>query len=166
MSAIIHLFLRLSSVFLKKVRITDDPDCIDSCEYMCYNNQTPVRKDESAMYDDIFERLGRSEFRSRFRLTPKDIDYIDRVGFEKIESHAADFVAKRIAPADIPNDGRHTPMRGHPVFTAQHACACCCRGCMYKWYRIPTGRELTVDEQKATVGILIEWIRREYERQK
>ena len=28
------------------------------------------------------------------------------------------FIAKRIAPADIPNDGKQTPMRGHPVFTA------------------------------------------------
>ena len=118
------------------------------------------------MYDDVFVRLGRSKFRSRFHLTQKDIDYIDRVGFEKIRSHAADFVAKRLAPADIPNDGRQTPMRGHPVFTAQHACACCCRGCMYKWYKIPNGRELTEDEQKTTVGILTEWIKREYERLK
>ncbi len=118
------------------------------------------------MYDDVFERLGRSEFRSRFRLTQKDIDYIDRDGFEKIGSHAADFVAKRLAPAYIPNDGRQTPMRGHPVFVAQHACACCCRGCMYKWYRIPPGRELTEDEQKMAVGILTEWIKREYRRLK
>ena len=27
-------------------------------------------------------------------------------------------------------------MRGHPVFLAQHACACCCRKCLYKWYKI------------------------------
>lgn len=116
------------------------------------------------MYDDVFERLGRSEFRSRFHLTQKDIDYIDRVGFEKIESHAADFVAKRLAPAHIPNDGRQTPMRGHPVFVAQHACACCCRGCMYKWYRISPDRELIDDEQKTAVAILVEWIKREYGR--
>jgi hypothetical protein len=36
-------------------------------------------------------------------------------------------------------------MRGHPVFIAQHACACCCRGCLEKWYRIPRGIPLTED---------------------
>ena len=32
-------------------------------------------------------------------------------------------IAGREAPAVIPNDGRQTPMRGHPVFIAQHATA-------------------------------------------
>ena len=25
------------------------------------------------------------------------------------------------------------------MFIAQHACACCCRGCLNKWYRVPQG---------------------------
>ena len=42
---------------------------------------------------------------------------------ETIRQHARDFIAKREAPAVIPNDGKQTPMRGHPVFIAQHATA-------------------------------------------
>lgn len=56
---------------------------------------------------------------------------------DTIRSHASDFVRTRLAPAQIPNDGKQTPMRGHPVFLAQHATGCCCRGCLYKWHRIP-----------------------------
>lgn len=38
-----------------------------------------------------------------------------------IRQHAQDFIAKREAPAFIPNDGKQTPMKGHPVFIAQHS---------------------------------------------
>ncbi len=62
---------------------------------------------------------------------------------DTIRSHARDFVRTRLAPAQIPNDGKQTPMRGHPVFLAQHATGCCCRGCLYKWHRIPQGVQLT-----------------------
>ena len=34
-------------------------------------------------------------------------------------------------------------MKGHPVFKAQHACGCCCRGCLEKWYRVKKGCGLT-----------------------
>ena len=43
----------------------------------------------------------------------------------------------------------------HPVFVAQHACACCCRGCLFKWYKVPQGRELTEEEQRRIVNLLI-----------
>jgi len=78
-----------------------------------------------------------------------------------IQTHAEDFVRLRLAPSDIPNDGKQTPMRGHPVFVAQHACACCCRGCLEKWYKIPKGIELSNDVQQGIVKILMAWIDRE-----
>lgn len=74
-------------------------------------------------FDALFARLATSEFRRRFRLKAEDIAYIERKGMETIRRHAADFVRMRLAPAVIPNDGRQTPMRGHPVFIAQHATA-------------------------------------------
>ena len=64
------------------------------------------------MYDNLFNNLSKSKFRSKFKLTPKDVEYIHSKGFNVIESHARDFIAKRIAPAYIPNDGKQTPMRG------------------------------------------------------
>lgn len=52
--------------------------------------------------------------------------------FCTIRQHAKDFIANREAPAYIANDGKQTPMRGHPVFIAQRATATCCRECMAK----------------------------------
>ena len=110
---------------------------------------------------DLFERLSGSAFRSRFHLSKKDKEYIAEKGLATIRKHAEDFVAKRLAPAVIPNDGKQTPMCGHPVFIAQHACACCCRGCLHKWYHVPVGRELTENEQERIVKLLMAWIERQ-----
>lgn len=113
------------------------------------------------MFNDIFERLAKSKFRSRFKLRDKEKQYIQEKGLEKIRSHAEDFISKRLAPADISNDGKQTPMRGHPVFIAQHATATCCRGCLEKWHKIPKGRDLTDVEQKYIVDIIMEWIKKQ-----
>lgn len=112
--------------------------------------------------DEALAKLQKSKFRSGFHLDEKNVRYIDEKGFDVIRSHATDFVAKRLAPAEIPNDGKQTPMRGHPVFVAQHACACCCRGCLNKWYRVPQGRALTESEQRRIVNLLMVWIEKEY----
>lgn len=87
--------------------------------------------------NNILDRLSQSKFRNSFHLKNKDIIYINEKGISKIEEHAYDFISKRLAPAIIPNDGKQTPMRGHPVFIAQHATATCCRGCLAKWHKIP-----------------------------
>ena len=113
------------------------------------------------MYDEIFDRLSKSDFRKKFKLNPKDRLYLEQKGFDTIRSHAVDFIAKRIAPADIPNDGKQTPMRGHPVFTAQHATATCCRGCINKWHKFPKDVQLTKEQQKYLVDLIVEWIKRQ-----
>lgn len=110
---------------------------------------------------DLFERLSKSSFRSRFRLSAKDKEYVASKGLATIRQHAEDFVARRLAPAVIPNDGKQTPMRGHPVFIAQHATGCCCRGCFSKWHHIPAGRQLTIVEQQYAVAVLMAWIERQ-----
>ena len=104
------------------------------------------------------ERLSRSAFRSRFRLSEKDKEYVRLKGEDTIRRHAYDFVEKRLRPARIPNDGKQTPMKGHPVFLAQHATACCCRGCLEKWHHIPGGRELSVEETDYVVEVIMRWI--------
>jgi len=112
--------------------------------------------------EQALEKLRRSSFRAGFHLTQREKKYIDEKGMDMIRTHAEDFIAARLAPAYIPNDGRQTPMRGHPVFIAQHACACCCRGCLEKWYKIPKGRELTSSQQQKIVNLLLAWIAGEY----
>ena len=111
--------------------------------------------------DEAFARLARSKFRSRFRLTAEDRAYIERVGLDRIRSHAADFVAQKLAPAIPENDGRQTPMRGHPVFKAMHGCAMCCRGCMEKWWKVKRGRALTETQKSRAVDFLMAWIERQ-----
>ena len=94
-------------------------------------------------YRQLLERLDNSKFRSSFHLKQKDIDYINEKGLDTIRQHAKDFIAKREAPAYIVNDGKQTPMRGHPVFIAQHATATCCRECIRKWHKMQSGKELS-----------------------
>ena len=58
------------------------------------------------------------------------------------------------------NDGKQTPMRGHPVFIAQHATATCCRECIRKWHKIQPGRELSQVQQEYLVDVIMTWIER------
>lgn len=108
--------------------------------------------------DNLFSALARSPFRQGFKLNPKDLAYLHAKGLPVILEHAADFVSKRLAPAMIANDGKQTPMRGHPVFVAQHATATCCRGCLEKWHQIENGRALTHDEINYILTILRRWL--------
>lgn len=118
-----------------------------------------------AVYEgNLWKRLSQSKFRSSFSLKANDRYYVSEKGMDTVRSHAQDFVKKRLAPAEPPNDGKQTPMRGHPVFAAQHATAVCCRGCLEKWHHIPRGRELTETEQKYIVNVIMEWIRRQLEK--
>ena len=113
---------------------------------------------------EALARLQKSDFRRRFHLSRQERAYVQEKGLDTVTKHARDFVAKRLAPALIPNDGKQTPMRGHPVFVAQHACACCCRGCLEKWYHIPSGKELTWEQQQGIVRLLMAWIRHDMDR--
>ena len=113
-------------------------------------------------YKDVLDNLSKSKFRSSFHLRKYMISYINEKGFKKIKEHAYDFITKRLAPKDIPNDGKQTPMKGHPVFIAQHACGCCCRGCLNKWYRVNKSTELTEFQQEKIVNLLMAWIKKEY----
>ena len=111
--------------------------------------------------EEALDKLKSSKFRAGFSLKEKDKLYVREKGLDTIRRHAQDFVRERLAPAVIPNDGKQTPMHGHPVFIAQHACACCCRGCLNKWYRVPKGIELNERQQEKIVNLLMAWIERE-----
>lgn len=114
--------------------------------------------------NDIFERLSKSKFRSRFHLKDKDKKYIEEKGIDTIKKHAYDFINNRLSDVSKVIDGKQTPMRGHSVFIAQHATACCCRGCLEKWYHIPKGRLLTKKEIDYIVDIIMKWINNEMNR--
>lgn len=126
---------------------------------MLIENSILLQYNIGAMYDKLFDVLSKSTFRSRFKLKEKDKEYLEKKGLEIIKSHAKDFISKRIAPSVIPNDGKQTPMRGHPVFIAQHATATCCRGCIEKWHKIPKGTALSQTQQDYLVSVIMEWIK-------
>ena len=111
--------------------------------------------------DAALAKLSQSPFRSRFHLSAADRAYALEKGDAILRAHAQGFITARLAPAVIPNDGKQTPMKGHPVFVAQHACACCCRGCLEKWHHIPRSRALTEIEMTRIVNLIMAWIRRD-----
>ena len=118
---------------------------------------------ENQRINRILESLIKSKFRSSFYLKNKDKEYVKEKGIETIEKHTRDFIEKRLAPKEIKNDGKQTPMRGHPTFIAQHATACCCRGCLNKWHKIPKNIELSNEQKDYIVEVIMTWIKRQME---
>ena len=109
--------------------------------------------------NNILEKLSKSKFRSSFKLNNKMKQYVNEKGVNIVKEHTYDFINKRLKPKYIPNDGKQTPMRQvHPTFIAQHACACCCRGCLEKWHGISKNKELTEEEVNYIVNLLMKWI--------
>lgn len=108
--------------------------------------------------DEVFAALGRSDFRRRFRLRGRELEYLRKKGLPTVLEHAASFIEQRLAPANPSNDGRQTPMGNHPAFVAQHATGTCCRGCLEKWHRIPKGRPLETAEKEYVVEVIKRWL--------
>lgn len=108
--------------------------------------------------DDLFAALSQSTFRRRQHLDAKDLAYLTQRTLPVVLDHARQFVLQRLAPARPVNDGRQTPMRGHPVFVAQHGTATCCRGCLAKWHHIPAERELSTEQIDYVVRVIEQWL--------
>ena len=108
--------------------------------------------------DYILQQLKKSKFRSKFCLSEQDKKYISEKGLNTIKTHAYNFVNLKLAPDFIPNDGKQTAYKGHPVFVAQHATATCCRTCLEKWHKIKKGKKLSNEEQDYIVTLIMSWI--------
>ena len=108
--------------------------------------------------DDLFAAWARSKFRRRMRLGAKERAYLAEKTLPVVLEHARRFVVERLAPAEPRNDGRQTPMRGHPAFIAQHATATCCRGCLAKWHYVERGKPLSAEQVDYVVGVIERWL--------
>jgi Domain of unknown function (DUF4186) len=111
--------------------------------------------------DERLDRLARQPFRARFHLRGRERALVQLRGTTAIRDHAEELIAKRLAPAQPARDGRQTPYGKHPVFVAQHATATCCRGCLERNHQIPRGRELSAEERRYVVDVIMGWIKRE-----
>ncbi len=109
--------------------------------------------------DDLEERLRKSKFRERFHLRDDDKYYVYTRGLGPIRDQAFKFVNERLKePSD---DGKQTPMKGHPVFIAQHHTATCCRGCLEKWHHIERLHPLEDAEIEYVVDVIMSYIEKE-----
>jgi hypothetical protein len=106
----------------------------------------------------VLNRLSQSTFRQRFRLGAKEQAYLRIKGRDAVREHARGFIATRLASAHPRNDGKQTPMRGHPIFIAQHATATCCRGCLAKWHGIAMGAALSEAAQAHVLAVIETWL--------
>ena len=112
--------------------------------------------------DKLLDSLNKTKFRGSFHLNNKMKEYVKEKGLEKIESDAYDLITRRIAPKDIPNDGKQTPMKQvHPVFIAEHATGTCCRGCIERIHHIEKNKELSKEEIDYIVKVIMTWIKKE-----
>lgn len=114
--------------------------------------------------DDAFAALARSAFRRKFRLQGRELAYLQTWGLPHVMKQAEELIRKRVAPATIPNDGRQTPWRNHPVFVAQHATGTCCRGCVAKTYGIEKGHALEPAELAHLLAAIERWLQAQLER--
>ena len=114
-----------------------------------------------SVIEDKINALSKSKFRSSFHLRKKMLLYINEKGLDKIRKDAYYFIETRISDTSKVVDGAQTPMKNHPVFIAQHATATCCRGCLYKWHRIPKDRLLSSHEIDFCVALIMAWIEKD-----
>lgn len=108
--------------------------------------------------DSILLKLKGSDFRRRFQLNGKDLEYFKSKGIDTILQHGSDVLNIRLAPANPKNDTKQTPYKGHPIFIAQHATATCCRKCLEKWHHIECGKELNQNDKQYIMTIWKQWL--------
>ena len=112
--------------------------------------------------EKLLDSLPHSKFRGSFHLNNKMKEYVEEKGLDKMQKDAEEIVLKRLAAANSVNDGKQTPMKQvHPIFIAQHATGCCCRGCLERIHKIKKGSPLTQQQIDYTVSVIMCWIKKE-----
>lgn len=117
-----------------------------------------MHKIDDKKWKTLKTKLSRSKQIVSLSIGDPEKEYVHSRGLEILQLHATDFVRKRLAPAAPKNDGRQTPLKGHPVFIAQHATGTSDRERLEKFHGIKTGIELTEKEIAYVVGVIIRWI--------
>ena len=124
-----------------------------------FNSERLIEQEDRAKVQHLLNRLKQSTFRSSFRLKEAEIQIVENKPIEIIILEGLKFIETRLAPFQPKNDGAQTPMKGHPVFVAQHATATCCRSCLMKWHHIPDTRALNTIEIGYILQVIQVWIK-------
>ncbi len=117
-----------------------------------------MQKIDDKSWKTLRTKLTRSKQIVSIDMGDPEKEYVHSRGIDILKLHATDFVRKRIAPAEPKNDGRQTPLKGHPVFIAQHATGTSDRVKLKKFHGIKEGMELSEKEIAYVVDIIIRWI--------
>lgn len=117
-----------------------------------------MQKLDDQTWTALKNKLARSEQVGNLHMGEPEKEYAKSRGVDILKLHAVDFVRKRLAPAKPKNDGRQTPLKGHPVFIAQHATGTSDREKLAEFHGIQKGIELTENEISYIVEIIIRWI--------
>jgi hypothetical protein len=93
-------------------------------------------------------------------LDDKAVAHARRKGFLKLRLAARSRIKTSVGPANLPFDGRQTPMAGsgNVIHYAQHATASCCRKCIEYWHNIPQKRALTDEEVEYLTELVMLYI--------
>lgn len=113
---------------------------------------------DDKQWKTLKQKLARSKQIVVPPLGEPEIEYVQSRGIDILRLHATDFVNKRLAPANPKNDGRQTPLKGHPVFIAQHATGTSDRARLKKFHGIDVGMELSEKEVAYIVSVILRWI--------
>ncbi len=107
--------------------------------------------------------LSKSKFRGSFHLNDNMKKYVFDKGLEKIKEDGLFFINTRLKDKNPKNDGKQTPTKrnSHPIFIAQHATGCGCRGCLERIHNIPKGIELDHNQINYIIDVLMTWIEKE-----
>jgi hypothetical protein len=106
----------------------------------------------------LMDKIARSDYRGEIDLGEEDIAYIDSRGFDMIVKHAEDFVERRLGPANPRNEGKQTPLKGHPLFLAQHATGANSRKALAEFHGIPEGVELSRAQIDYVTDVVLRWL--------
>jgi len=117
-----------------------------------------VQNIDDKRWKTLKQKLARSKQIVSPEMGEPEKEYVISRGIDILRLHATDFVNKRIAPAAPKNDGRQTPLKGHPVFIAQHATGTSDRAKLEKFHGIKSGIELTEKEVAYIVSVILRWI--------
>jgi Domain of unknown function (DUF4186) len=121
-----------------------------------------VHKKDVSDIDYTFKALKFELFRHYIWHIDIDIraaNHARRKGMKELFVAAHERITKAIAPANPYRDGTQTPKQGNIIFYAQHATASCCRKCIEYWHDIPQGRDLTAEEIRYLVNLIMALIK-------
>ncbi len=106
----------------------------------------------------LLEKVASCDYRAEIDLGPEDIDYINSRGFDMMVKHAQDFVERRLGPARPRNEGKQTPLKGHPLFLAQHATGSDSRAALSEYHGIPEGKKLSRRQMDYVTAVVLRWL--------